>query len=114
MPALQIAARDQARRVLTLLLAPYLGRSSATCNEFSYLVTLTIYSQALLPSGDVRTPLMVALTNVAYQACGSFPAAIGYDYHRTLAKEKVLCRCLCQIVEAQSQLMTSMSFRSNF
>jgi len=91
MPALQIAARDQARRVLILFLAPYLGRSSdsATCNEFSYLVTLTIYSHALLPSGDVRTPLMVALTNVAYQACGSFPAAIGYDYHRTLAGENV-------------------------
>jgi hypothetical protein len=85
MPRLQIAARNEARRVLTPLLTPYLGRSSATCDEFSTLITFTIYSHALLPANDKRIALMVALTNAAYHACGSLPAAMGYDYGRKLA-----------------------------
>jgi hypothetical protein len=91
MPTLQSAARDQERRVLTPLLMPYWSRrpNSATCAEFSSLLTLTIYSHALLLANDTRIPLMVALTNAAYHACGSLPAAMGYDYHQKLAAEGV-------------------------
>lgn len=91
MPALQIAARDQGRRVLLLLLAPYLRRATdaATCREFSRLLDLTIYSHALLPAGDSRLLLMVALTNRAYHSCSSLPAAMGYDYRRKLAAANV-------------------------
>lgn len=87
MPDLRIAARDQACRMLTPLLAPYLGRSTelATCGEFSSLLSLTIYSHALLTADDTRTRLFVGLTNAAFLACGSLPAAMGYDYHRKLA-----------------------------
>lgn len=91
MPALQIAACDQARRALLLLLAPYLrrGTDAATCKKFSTLLDLAIYSHALLPPGDSRMPLMVALTNSAYHACGSLPAAMGYDYRRKLAAANI-------------------------
>jgi len=91
MPALQIAARDQARRVLLLLLAPYLRRATdaATCREFSRLLDLAIYSHALLAGDDSRLLLMVALTNSAYHSCGSLPAAMGYDYRRKLAAANV-------------------------
>ena len=87
MPDLRSAARDKARRILAPLLAPYLGRSteSATCSEFSSLLSLTIYSHALLAADDTRTPLLVGLTNAAFHACGSLPAAMGYDYHLKLA-----------------------------
>jgi hypothetical protein len=89
MPSLQLAARDQARRVLTPLLAPYLGRpsDSAICTEYSTLLTLTVYAHALLEAEDARLPAMVALTNAAYRACGSIAAAMGYDYRRRLAAE---------------------------
>jgi hypothetical protein len=91
MPALQIAARDQARRLLLLLLAPYLrrGTDAATCREFSQLLNFTIYSHALLPEGDSRLLLMVALTNSAYRSCGSLPAAMGYDYRRKLGAANI-------------------------
>ena len=91
MPALQLAARDRARRVLMQLMAPYLDRGSgpATCAEYSPLLSLTIYAQALLQADDIRMPAMVALTNAAYRACGSVAAAMGYDYRRTLAAENV-------------------------
>ena len=91
MPTLRLAARDQARRVLAQLMAPYLGRGSdsATCTEYSPLLSLTIYAQALLQADDVRMPAMVALTNAAYRACGSLAAAMGYDYRRTLAPDNV-------------------------
>jgi hypothetical protein len=90
-PTLKIAARDQARRVLTQLLAPYVGRrpDSATCKDFSSLLTLTILAHALLQAEDVRMLTMVALTNAAYHACGSLEAAMGSDYHQTLAAENV-------------------------
>src|ERR1051326_4039412 len=63
MPALASAARDLARRNLMQLLTPYLARESATasCKEFSPLLTLTIHSHALLPADDSRTATMVAL-----------------------------------------------------
>lgn len=91
MPALQIAARDQARTILIPLLAPYLGPAteSATCDEFSSLLSLTIYSHALLPGNDGRTRLMVGLTNAAFHACGSLRAAMGYDFHQKLAAENL-------------------------
>jgi len=87
MPTLQAAARVQGRRILTPLLARYVGREpeSATCREYSPLVTFTIYSRALLPANDSRIAHLVALTNAAYRACGSLSAVIGYDYHRKLA-----------------------------
>jgi hypothetical protein len=73
------------------LVAPYLVRdvNSAKCKEFSALVDLAIYSNALLPKRDTQITRMVALTNAAYRACGSLPAAIGYDYQRTLAAPNV-------------------------
>ncbi len=91
MPSLQIAARDQARGVLTQLMAPYLGRGSnaASCDEFSSLLKLTTYAHALLQAEDPRMPVMVTLTNAAYHACGSLEAAMGYDYHRRLTAENV-------------------------
>jgi len=91
MPALRLAARDQARRVLSQLMAPYLGRGSdsATCAEYPPLLALAIFSHALFRADDTRTPAMVALTNAAYRACGSIEAAMGYDYRRTLAAENV-------------------------
>jgi hypothetical protein len=91
MPTFQLAARDQARRVLTPLMAPYLGRGSdsATCTEYSSLLALTIYAHVLLQAGDARMPMMVALTNAAYHACGSLEAAMGYDYRRRLAAENL-------------------------
>jgi hypothetical protein len=87
LPDLQRAARDLARRNLLPLLAPYLARGSvtATCREFSPLLALTIYARALLPADDARTSTMVALTNAAYDACGSISAAMRYDYRQKLA-----------------------------
>jgi hypothetical protein len=91
MPVLQTAARAQARTILRPLLAPYLGRrtNSATCDEFSSLLTLTIYSHGLLPAKDKRTAVMVALTNAAFHVCGSLPAAMAYDYQQKLAAENL-------------------------
>ena len=91
MPRLRARARTSARTVLVQLLTPYLSRdpSSASCKEFPALIDLAIYSHALLPKADRRISLMVTLTNAAYRACGSLPAAIGYDYRRTLAEVNV-------------------------
>jgi hypothetical protein len=91
MLTLQVAARDEGRRVLTALLEPSVRRQpeSATCQEYSRLVTFTIYSHALLPASDVRIPHMVALTNAAYHACGSLSVAMGYDYRQKLAAQEL-------------------------
>lgn len=91
MPAVQKAARAEASRVLTVLLAPYLGRkpNTAGCDEFSSLLDLTIYSHAVLARSDMRVEFMVALTNAAFRACGSLAAAMGYDYHQRLAAEEM-------------------------
>jgi hypothetical protein len=91
MPRLQTRARDSARAVLVQLLTPYLTHEthSANCKEFPGLIDLAIYSHALLPKADLRISQMVALTNAAYHACDSLPAAVGYDYRRTLAEPNV-------------------------
>ena len=91
MPRLQTRARDSASAVLSQLLTPYLARdaNSASCREFPALIDLAIYSHELLPRADRRISRMVALTNAGYRACGSLPAAIGYDYPRTLAEPNV-------------------------
>jgi hypothetical protein len=88
-PELRREARDQASRILSRLLAPYLGRdpASATCADFSPLLDFTIYANALLELGDPRVPMMVTLTNAAFRSCGSLTAAMGYDYRHTLANE---------------------------
>jgi hypothetical protein len=89
MPALQTAARDLARQNLLQLLMPYLGRVFATgsCKEFPALLSFTIYAHALLPADDARTFKMVALANVAFGACGSLTAALGYDYRQKLTAD---------------------------
>jgi len=91
MPRLRTRARDSARGLLVQLLEPYRKRnaSSVSCKEFPALVDLAIYSHELLPKADRRVSLMAALTNAAYGACGSLPAAIGYDYRHTLASPDV-------------------------
>jgi hypothetical protein len=91
MPALQKSARAEARRILSALVAPYLSRRSDTarCDEFSSLLDLTIYSHALLAQSDKRVEFMVGLTNAAFRACGSLAGAMGYDYRKKLAAEKV-------------------------
>ena len=91
MPALQSAARDRARQILTPLMAPYLGRGSAlaTCREFSPLLDVTIYAHTLLQAEDAQMLMIVALTNTAYHACGSVAAAMGYDYRQRLAAKNV-------------------------
>ena len=100
MPALRIAARRDARTILAPLLSRYLGRptGSASCNEFSSLLALTIYSHALLPAKDKRTAVMVALTNTAFHACRSLPAAMGYDYQQKLAAENLSTNAVWDLV----------------
>ncbi len=87
-PALRQQARDGAREVLVQLTTPYLNRpaGNATCREFSTLLTFTNYAHALLPADDPRLARMVARTNAAYASCGSFDAAIGSDFRRTLSR----------------------------
>jgi len=91
MPTVRAAARDQGRRILTPLLAPYVAREpeSATCAEYSPLVTYTIYARALLPANDARIARLVALTNAAYRACGSLSAVIGHDYRQKLGDREL-------------------------
>jgi hypothetical protein len=86
MPALQAAARGLARRNLAPLLAPFSARDpgSIGCGEFSSLLALAIYANALLPAGDPRTHRMITLTNAGAHACRSLNGAIGYDYRDRL------------------------------
>jgi hypothetical protein len=86
MPAIEVAARDAARRNLAKLIEPYLRRrsKSASCDEYEKLLPLTIYARNHFPAKDTRTGAMVALTNSAYRACGSLKAAMDYDYQKML------------------------------
>lgn len=90
MPVLQRAAREQARQALEPLLASYLrSPATATCRDFSPLLTRTIYAHELLNAEDFRTAAMVALTNEAYHVCGSVAKAMGYDYRQRLASKNL-------------------------
>jgi hypothetical protein len=91
MPGIQGRARDLARRTLMPLIGPYLERSpaSATCREYSPLLTLAIYAHILLQTDDPRSLTMVALTNTAYRTCGSMANALGYDYRQKLRAKNV-------------------------
>ena len=81
MPGIQAAARNEARRVLSQLLLPYLRRNpvAATCSEFGYLLPYTVYAHSLFATQDPRLSAMVNLTNLAYRECGSLQAVIGKD-----------------------------------
>jgi hypothetical protein len=85
-PAFREKARRKARQVLMQLIPPYLDRAEerASCREFSKLLRLTIHPHALFQPGDPHIARMTAQTNAAYAACGSFDAAIGGKYRRTL------------------------------
>ena len=91
MPALQRRATGRAREALETLLASYLDRdpASVTSDELQYLVTLTVYSHAIYPTGVGPTEKMVALTNSAYEACRSLDCAMGGDYRKILSSPKV-------------------------
>lgn len=87
MPLLRAASRDQASRVLAVLLEPFLPRdpATATCREFAGLLTLTNYAGWLWPPEDARLRKMVALTNAALAAGAGIAAAMGHDYRQRLA-----------------------------
>jgi len=89
-PALRSAAREQALRMLTLLMAPYLAQApeQIACSEARQVLSYTNYARDLLPPGDARMPAMVARTNAAWRACGSLAAAMGYDYRARIASPK--------------------------
>ena len=88
-PAIDIAARDAARRNLTMLIAPYLERDpkSATCDEVELLLPLAIYAHKLYPAEDARTGAIVANSNFAFRACGSLQDAMDTDYPEMLEDE---------------------------
>src|SRR5262249_26768560 len=89
-PALRSAAREQALRMVTPLIAPYLAQApqALPCGEARQLLSYTNYARDLLPPGDARMPDMVARTNAAWRACGSLAAAMGYDYRARIANPK--------------------------
>ena len=74
MPDLQDRARTEARYLLAQLVAPMLKRNpgSVRCNEFQYLLSLTIYTHQLRLDGEA---LMAALTNASFHNCGSLDRA---------------------------------------
>ncbi|HLH30824.1 MAG TPA: hypothetical protein VKY31_06445, partial [Terriglobia bacterium] len=55
------------------------------CNEFSRLLWLAIYSNALRPEAIDETKKIAASANAAFRACGSFDAVLGHDYRRILS-----------------------------
>ncbi|MCK5711155.1 MAG: hypothetical protein KAI25_00405 [Hyphomicrobiaceae bacterium] len=77
-PGIDAVARDTAQRNLTMLIDPYIKRGARTakCDDFGKLLPLAIYAHKFYPAKDPRTGTMVALTNSAYRACGSFKKAI--------------------------------------
>ena len=87
MPALKASALQEARAVLTPLLRSYLESPIAqvSCNQYSSLLSFTIYAHTLLPPTDPRTGEMIRRTNIALHDCGSIEAAMKTDYRRTLA-----------------------------
>jgi hypothetical protein len=87
-PAFDAAARDAARRNLTVLVARYLRRDPHTvrCVELERLLPLAIYAHKLYPDRDSRTSVIVALTNSAFRACGSLEAALGQDYKEIMSR----------------------------
>jgi len=86
-PELDMAARAAAQKNLSQLIEPFLKRESktATCDDYEKLLPLAMYSHRLFAADDARTPAVVALTNAAYQDCGSLKDAIGYDYPKMIA-----------------------------
>jgi hypothetical protein len=90
-PELDTKARDAARRNLSTLIQPYLGRSnkSARCEEYELLLPLAVYAHSRYQENDARIGKMIRLTNTAYRDCGSFKAAMGADYYRMLEDRKV-------------------------
>src|SRR5579872_7469354 len=88
MPGLREQARTSAREVLAQLIMPYVARGAgpARCRQYSMVLTLTVYTHALFEPDDPRITRMVAQSNAAYAACGSFDAAIGTNFRRVLGR----------------------------
>lgn len=59
-----------------------------SCNDTERLLKFTAFVQQLEPATN-RTLKLAALANSALRACGSLRAAMGYDYHQTLAAASV-------------------------
>lgn len=99
-PAIDTAARDTARRNLSMLVEPYLQRTeeSAQCSDFEDLLPLAIYAHKFYPSGSTRTAKVTALTNSAYRDCGSLETAIGFDYEEKLTDDDISTEELFDLV----------------
>lgn len=89
-PSLDTKVRDGARKNLTALIRPYLGRDARTakCDEYALIMPLAIYAHNNYESNDERIGKMVALANASYRACGSVKAVMKVDYRPILAGTK--------------------------
>lgn len=91
-PALDAVVRDGARDNLSALIAPYLERGplSARCEEWPLTLPLTLYANKFYQPADLRIPTMIEFTNAAYRACGSFDAAVDFDYPEVFDSKQAL------------------------
>ncbi|MGF7210322.1 hypothetical protein GGE65_004929 [Skermanella aerolata] len=89
-PDIEVAAREAARRNLTMLIEPILQKisQSASCDDYEKLLPLTIYAYNHYQGSDSRKQQMVLLTNSSYRDCKSLKEAMDIDYKRLLASKK--------------------------
>jgi hypothetical protein len=89
-PDIEVAAREAARRNLTMLIEPILrnGSQSASCDDYEQLLPLAIYAHNHYQENDSRKEQMVSLTNSSYRDCESLKEAMDIDYKRLLASIK--------------------------
>jgi hypothetical protein len=120
--ALDVTARNAARRHLMMLMSPYLerGPKSVTCDDYERLLPLTIYAMSTsshlrtksdgLGTDASRAAALVPITNAAYRECGSLNEAMGYDYQATLksrnaATEEVFDLVIWSLLFVEAQLV---------
>jgi hypothetical protein len=87
---IEVAAREAARRNLTMLIEPILQKGSqlVSCDDYEKLLPLTIYAYNHYQGNDSRKEQMVSLTNSSYRDCKSLKEAMDIDYKRLLASKK--------------------------
>lgn len=90
-PGIDAAARDAARRHLTILIDSYMkrGAETAKCDEFERLLPLAMYAHRLYPEKDPRIGKMTELTNASFRDCGSFKNAVNFDYQESFSDKNL-------------------------